>query len=102
MAHVFDLCTRLEVPPQRSDPPGATYAFDKRVRKAVGGGAGRCLGARTLRREAHVQDRVLETLHDQVLRYSRSLKRPRFGTSHCWRSSARERPIAHLLRCLHA
>ncbi len=37
-AHFLDLCALLDVPPPHSDPSGTTYAFEKGVRKAAGGG----------------------------------------------------------------
>jgi hypothetical protein len=33
--HFLDLCALLDVPPPHSDPTGATYAFEKGVKKAL-------------------------------------------------------------------
>jgi type II restriction/modification system DNA methylase subunit YeeA len=76
-AHFLDLCALLEVPPPHSDPTGATYAFEKGVRKAAGGGGWAdvwrrgCFGW-----EYKSRGGDLEKAHDQLLRYAGALENP--------------------------
>jgi methylase of polypeptide subunit release factors len=76
-SHFLDLCTLLEVPPPHSDPSGATYAFEKGVRKAAGGGGWAdvwrrgCFGW-----EYKSRGGDLEAAHDQLLRYAGALENP--------------------------
>ena len=76
-SHFLDLCTLLDVPPPHSDPSGATYAFEKGVRKASGSGGWAdvwkrgCFGW-----EYKSRGGDLEAAHDQLLRYAGALENP--------------------------
>jgi type II restriction/modification system DNA methylase subunit YeeA len=76
-AHFLDLCALLEVPPPHSDPTGTTYAFEKGVKKAAGGGGWAdvwkrgCFGWEYKSRGVD-----LEKAHDQLLRYAGALENP--------------------------
>lgn len=76
-AHFLDLCALLDVPPPHSDPTGTTYAFEKGVRKAAGGGGWAdvwkrgCFGWEYKSRGGN-----LEQAHDQLLRYAGALENP--------------------------
>ncbi len=75
--HFLDLCALLDVPTPQSDPTGATYAFEKGVRKAAGGGGWAdvwkrgCFGW-----EYKSRGGDLEAAHDQLLRYAGALENP--------------------------
>ncbi len=75
--HFLDLCTLLDVPPPHSDPTGTTYAFEKGVKKAAGGGGWAdvwkrgCFGW-----EYKARGGDLEKAHDQLLRYAGALENP--------------------------
>ena len=75
--HFLDLCTLLGVPPPHSDPTGTTYAFEKGVKKAAGGGGWAdvwkrgCFGW-----EYKARGGDLEKAHDQLLRYAGALENP--------------------------
>ena len=74
-AHFLDLCALLEVPPPHIDATGATYAFEKGVRKVAGGGGSAdvwrrgCFGW-----EYKSRGGDLEKAHDQLLRYAGPLE----------------------------
>ena len=76
-SHFLDLCALLDVPPPHSDPTGTTYAFEKGVRKAAGGGGWAdvwkrgCFGW-----EYKSRGGDLEAAHDQLLRYAGALENP--------------------------
>ena len=76
-AHFLDLCALLDVPPPHSDPTGTTYAFEKGVKKAAGGGGWAdvwkrgCFGW-----EYKSRGGDLEKAHDQLLRYAGALENP--------------------------
>jgi hypothetical protein len=76
-AHFPDLCALLQVPPPHSDPTGATYTFEKWVRKAAGGGGWAdvwrrgCFGW-----EYKFCGGDLEKAHDKLLRYAEALENP--------------------------
>ncbi len=75
--HFLDLCALLDVPPPHSDPTGTTYAFEKGVKKAAGGGGWAdvwkrgCFGW-----EYKARGGDLEKAHDQLLRYAGALENP--------------------------
>ena len=75
--HFLDLCVLLDVPPPHSDPTGTTYAFEKGVKKAAGGGGWAdvwkrgCFGW-----EYKARGGDLEKAHDQLLRYAGALENP--------------------------
>ncbi|TCZ61302.1 class I SAM-dependent DNA methyltransferase [Roseicella aquatilis] len=75
--HFLDLCALLGVPTPNSDATGATYAFEKGVRKAAGGGGWAdvwkrgCFGW-----EYKSRGGDLERAHDQLLRYAGALENP--------------------------
>ena len=76
-AHFLDLCAMLGVPTPQSDPTGATYAFEKGVKKAAGTGGWAdvwkrgCFGW-----EYKSRGLDLEKAHDQLLRYAGALENP--------------------------
>src|SRR5689334_7200607 len=76
-AHFLDLCALLDVPPPHSDPTGSTYAFEKGVKKASGGGGWAdvwkrgCFGW-----EYKSRGGDLEKAHEQLLRYAGALENP--------------------------
>jgi hypothetical protein len=76
-SHFLDLGTLLAVPPPQSDPTGTTYAFEKGVRQAAGGGGWAdvwkrgCFGW-----EYKSRGGDLEKAHDQLLRYAGALENP--------------------------
>ncbi len=76
-AHFLDLCALLEVPPPHSDPTGATYAFEKGVKKAAGGGGWADVWKRgSFGWEYKSRGGDLEKAHDQLLRYAGALENP--------------------------
>jgi type II restriction/modification system DNA methylase subunit YeeA len=76
-AHFLDLCALFGVPTPQSDPTGTTYAFEKGVKKAAGGGGWAdvwkrgCFGW-----EYKSRGHDLEKAHDQLLRYAGALENP--------------------------
>ena len=76
-AHFNDLFALLGVPTPQSDPTGATYAFEKGVKKSTGGGGWAdvwkrgCFGW-----EYQTRGHDLEKAHDQLLRYAGALENP--------------------------
>ncbi len=75
--HFLNLCELLVVPSPNSDATGATYAFEKGVTKAAGGGGWAdvwkrgCFGWEYKSRGAD-----LNKAHDQLLRYAGALENP--------------------------
>ncbi|MFZ6762164.1 type IIL restriction-modification enzyme MmeI [Pseudoroseomonas sp. WGS1072] len=75
--HFLDLCALLGVPTPNSDATGTTYAFEKGVKKAAGGGGWAdvwkrgCFGW-----EYKSRGGDLEKAHDQLLRYAGALENP--------------------------
>jgi type II restriction/modification system DNA methylase subunit YeeA len=75
--HFLDLCSVLDTPTPNSDPTGATYAFEKGVKKAAGSSGWAdvwkrgCFGW-----EYKSRGEDLEKAHDQLLRYAGALENP--------------------------
>ncbi|WP_159993719.1 class I SAM-dependent DNA methyltransferase [Roseomonas sp. 18066] len=75
--HFLDLCAVLGTPTPNSDPTGATYAFEKGVKKTSGTGGWAdvwkrgCFGW-----EYKSRGENLEKAHDQLLRYAGALENP--------------------------
>jgi hypothetical protein len=75
--HFLNLCELLEVPTPNSDATGASYAFEKGVKKASGSGGWAdvwrrgCFGW-----EYKSRGGDLEAAHDQLLRYCGALENP--------------------------